>query len=387
MHTHLNRCLLRTFGPRMAVLLLAIAALTTHVRADTVALPNLQSRTANSSFVLDFGALGGVATANISSTYIRLEVDPAAGTARFATYVQFVDPILMPDGSSTGPITVVVERPGVGTFDRSSGTFNIPNDEYVIYFEGDLSSFGITSPFRLPSPSAGVVEFNTAASGVTRMEWAGETALPSPFEPGAFIPLAYTCTVNGAFTLESNATWVMRSSPEGRIIDARQPHPLDDPAVWQGYESIDLTFNAPLNEALTAEDIAVTEVGGDGIPPNVIDVLPVDDRTYRITFDEPLEPAAWTRIEVPEIDQSRGSVCIGSLPGDVNGDRFSNVADLISLVDSLRGATAPLALHQCDIDRSGVCTPADLVTLINLLTGARAFDVWHGASLAAPDCP
>lgn len=386
MRRHMNVSLWSFSGMRAAALVVAVCGATAQVRAERVALPNLQNRAAVSSFTLDFGQLGGIATANITSTYIRLEVDAEAGTARFASYVQFVDPLILPDGSSTGPITIVIEQPGEGTFDRTTGRFSIPDDEYVIYFEGDLSSFSITSPFRLPSPSDGIVEFNTATSGETRMEWVGETALPSPFEPGAFIPFTYTCSVNGVFLLESDATWVMTSTPKTDIIDARQPHPMNDALDWQGYESIDITFNAPLSEALGVKDIVLTETGGDGVAPHVVDVVPVGDRTYRVMFDAPLEPAAWTRIAVPGVDQSRSSVCVGSLPGDVNGDRVSNVVDLIDLVSSLRGATKPLEVHQCDLDRSGACTPSDLVTLINMLTGAGEFDVWSGVTVSSSDC-
>ena len=369
-----------------AAMLLVIGAGSAQVCARPVPLPNLQNRQASSSFTLDFGALGGVATADITSTYIRLIVDPDAETARFADYVQFVDPIILPDGSNTGRITVVIEEPKMGTFDRATGLFTIPDNEYVIYFEGDLSSFDITSPFRLPSTSNGVVEFNTAASGETRMEWAGVSALPSPFQPGEFIAFNYTSSMNGSFTLESDATWVMTSSPEPDIIDARQPHPISDALDWQGYDSIDITFNAPLSQPLGVKDIQLTETGGDGVAPNVVDVVPVGERTYRVMFDEPLEPAAWTQIQVPGVDHSSSSICVGSLPGDVNGDRTSNVTDLIDLVSSLRGETAPLEAYQCDLDRSGACTPSDLITLINLLTGAGQFDVWNGVTIADGAC-
>jgi hypothetical protein len=354
--------------------------------AERIALPNLQNPETPSSFTLDFGELGGVASANITSSFIRLEVDPAGEAAKFTHYVQFVEPIIMPGGISTGPITVVIENPGEGSFDRSTGRFQIPNDEYVIYFEGDLSAFQITSPFRLPSPSEGEVEFNTASSGETRMEWRGETALPSPFQPGAFIPISYTCSVNGSFSLESNATWIMRSTPGQNIIDARQPHPVDDPFAWQGYDYIDLQFNAPVPAELTTEDVMLSKIGGDGIAPIMTDLLLVDDRTVRVVLNEPLEPAAWTNVTVPNFDLSQSGVCVAALPGDVNGDRASNVKDLVTLVNSLRGLTGPLAQHQCDIDRSGACTPADLITLINVLSGAGEFTAFNGVTMPASPC-
>ena len=37
----------------------------------------------------------------------------------------------------------------------------------------------------------------------------------------------------------------------------------------------------------------------------------------------------------------------------------------------------PLANYQCDIDRSGECSPADALALLDLLNGANQFDSWR----------
>jgi len=38
------------------------------------------------------------------------------------------------------------------------------------------------------------------------------------------------------------------------------------------------------------------------------------------------------------------------------------------------GVTPALPLEKCDIDRSALCSPADLLMVIDLLNGADAFD-------------
>jgi hypothetical protein len=83
------------------------------------------------------------------------------------------------------------------------------------------------------------------------------------------------------------------------------------------------------------------------------------------------------------------------VPADVNGDGNTdltedppgtfNSADVRSLVDSLDGLSAPLATWQCDLDRSGFCTPADILTGVDLLNGAGEFTVW--ADMTLPVCP
>jgi len=42
---------------------------------------------------------------------------------------------------------------------------------------------------------------------------------------------------------------------------------------------------------------------------------------------------------------------------------------------------AALPVWSTDLDRSGLATPADLPTAIDLLNGAGAFAVWAGVSL------
>jgi hypothetical protein len=48
-----------------------------------------------------------------------------------------------------------------------------------------------------------------------------------------------------------------------------------------------------------------------------------------------------------------------------------------------------LNIWQCDIDRSDLCAPADILEEIDLLNGAGQFSVWNGTTkpVTAGICP
>jgi hypothetical protein len=152
-----------------------------------------QDASVSSYFTLDFGEYGGERIAQISRTDFLLEFDQVNGTARFASYYQVVDPIELPGGISTGKITVVLQNSLGGTLNTNTGEF-LTDDVYAIYFDGELSAFGIESPFVLPSTSEGTLSFDadTQDSGQVKMTWAGSGTL------GA-LPFWYDCNVTGVF--------------------------------------------------------------------------------------------------------------------------------------------------------------------------------------------
>jgi hypothetical protein len=79
---------------------------------------------------------------------------------------------------------------------------------------------------------------------------------------------------------------------------------------------------------------------------------------------------------------------VGFLPGDVDGSGTSNADDVSLLIEHLRGALdPPLPTWQCDVDRSGRCTAADLLRAIDLLNGGDDYDAWLGRSIFPADCP
>jgi len=170
--------------------------------ADPISLVATQSPNPTSSFSLDFGAYGGVASAQITQTDFELEVDADLGTAHFAQYKQFVDPLLLFGVFDTGNIRVeVVPGSSTGTLNVLTGEFTT-QELYDVYFDGDLSPFGLTSPVRLPSTSEGTMSLSALSGGEVTMAWTGTYELPNPSAPGTTIPFRYTCSVQAEFAPE-----------------------------------------------------------------------------------------------------------------------------------------------------------------------------------------
>ena len=151
------------------------------------------------AFTLDFGDLGVVARSNITSTNYELSVDLVHGTARFVSYLQHVQPLVLPGGFSTGDITVeVVAGSSSGTFDPFTRTFTT-SELYAVHFTGDLSAFGLSSPVLLPSSSAGELVVDPVEGGEVSMNWSGSGQLANPFDPASPLTFTYVCAVNTLF--------------------------------------------------------------------------------------------------------------------------------------------------------------------------------------------
>ncbi|MHC5111910.1 MAG: dockerin type I domain-containing protein [Planctomycetota bacterium] len=336
-----------------------------------------QSTEIESGFTLDFGfGPGGISSALVSDTNFELEIDPIAGTARFVTYSQNVEELFLPTPNGlvgTGEITIEIVASLGGTFDRETGEFST-NDVYAVHFTGDLSAFGIESPFLLPSASSAAVEYDSPNTGTTNLVWDGESEIGGT----AF---RYTCDVSGDFDSSNTTVYLTASSPANGTIDARQPNDLFDADEAMGFDSFDIGFNAEPFTTVTAADFLVSEWGADTAPPAVASVTEINGGTgVRIELEEPIDPVAWTSFTHAG---SGTSLCVAALPGDVNGDRVSDGTDVLALTECMNGTCEP---HQADIDRNGVVDPEDILTVIDLLNGGSEFDVFHGATLGASPC-
>jgi len=184
------------------------------------------------AFTLDFGEFGNIdglgpeRTGLISSTDLEIEVDPDIQTARFIRYDQRVQPIILPGGFDTGEIRVeVVPGSSSGTFDKRSGVF-VTAESYNIYFEGDLSAFGLQSPVVLESTSTGLVTLETLSIGAVSIEWSGETEIGSG---ELILPVDYTCSVNNHFV--PGPVEVLALDLDPRIIDLALPQVLEQRLV------------------------------------------------------------------------------------------------------------------------------------------------------------
>ena len=188
-----------TMSACAALVALAAAASAQSAHTPPLSIVTHENAAEPGAFTLNFSELGIVARSNITSTTYELSVDPGHGTARFVSYHQHVDPLVLPGGLSTGDITVeIVEGSSSGSFDALTGTFTT-SEMYAVHFTGDLSAFGLTSPVLLPSSSAGELTVDAVTGGVVTMDWNGSGELSNPFDPSSPLTFTYRCAVNTLF--------------------------------------------------------------------------------------------------------------------------------------------------------------------------------------------
>ena len=189
-------------------------------RAETYRVNARENPQEVSAFTLDFGeALGGVASGMIALTDYTLEVDSTNGSARFMDYYQEIEAITLPGGVSTGNIVVtVVDGTSAGTYDTATGRFDTAED-YAVFFEADLSMFGLESPVILSSTSAGAVDLGSIEGGFINFAWTGDGDLANPFDPSQRINFSYTCSVNTVFPVSASMYVGLAIVPDVLNID------------------------------------------------------------------------------------------------------------------------------------------------------------------------
>jgi hypothetical protein len=171
-------------------------------------------------------------------------------------------------------------------------------------------------------------------------------------------------------------------NPTNCAIDARQPHTPGNPAALEGWDFVEMTFNAEcVASTLTRDDFSVSCTPAGAPCPTIATVSGVG-QTARITLSSVIPAQKWTCITHTATTKT---VCLGSLPADANGNGTAAPIDILDIIDHLNGVGVPLTINQCDIDRSNACAPDDILTEIDLLNGASGFLVWNGKEL--PACP
>lgn len=183
----------------------ASAAPTILYAVNDPALPN--------TFTVNFPPeLGGPQVAPIPSTRFVLLVDPEKGVASIESWIQHVNPLSLA-GISTGKIIVRIAGESSGFFDSEKqsqtddGTFST-TEAYNVFFTGDLSAFGLQSPFFIPSASTGTVTYDegSTTTGLISMEWTGLGSIPNPFDPANPFVFNYACSVNSRFVVATTCT-------------------------------------------------------------------------------------------------------------------------------------------------------------------------------------
>ncbi len=215
------------------------------------------------------------------------------------------------------------------------------------------------------------------------------------------------CDESGLCSTGATGFSIVDTVPPSSSVDARIPHAINDAAALLGRDSVEFTVDVNANE-ICKTSFQIIEVGGDGTPPDILEVTAPSLDKIRLTLSEPIEASSW--IKISHVN-STDVYCLGAEPGDVDKDGTTNISDIGALIACLNPPThcggvmtgtactsdadcaapdtcdpVPCDPVQCDIDRGGFCTGADLPMLINLLNGAGSFNSWDGQTLVPSPC-
>jgi hypothetical protein len=174
-------------------------------------------------------------------------------------------------------------------------------------------------------------------------------------------------------------------APADGVVDARQPHPVNDATTMQGIQTLEV--QAPSGAGYGCWSLCQTADGGMGVNA-IVAVEDHGDDTYSITLLRPITPGAVTTISYDGVVAGR----VVAHPANVNGDSVSGPLDILAIIDCLNdvkpAANCPWVGYSVDVDHSGHPGPADILTVIDLLNGAGEFDPWSGTQLPSNDgCP
>jgi hypothetical protein len=178
------------------------------------------------------------------------------------------------------------------------------------------------------------------------------------------------------FIAGSAPAGIIASAPETCAIDARQPSEINGVSP-NGWDVLQLSFEGDV-DSLSRSDFIIHEVGDDGFPPAIVDVVALDESTVEVHLSRSISPGAWTTVSH---EPSGSHTRVGYLPGDVNGDAIANARDIIAIIDGLNGVGLPLPDWSLDVNRSGANTAADIIRLIDLLNGAGVYQPYLNVSL------
>lgn len=182
---------------------------------------------------------------------------------------------------------------------------------------------------------------------------------------------------NLPINVTSAACGIVDASPPNCAIDAGYPSDPNNASSLLGLTSINVVVDTGCDAGSVAPgDFNVTVTSG--VVPSILSVTP-DEGFITLDLNGPIPAGAWTCFEL-----GSSQTCIGFLPGDALSDGTSTALDIDGLIGNLNNEIT-LDLWQCDINRSGTCTSADILGGIDLLNGGGEFTAWMGATLGA--CP
>ncbi|HEY3243264.1 MAG TPA: FG-GAP-like repeat-containing protein [Phycisphaerae bacterium] len=192
---------------------------------------------------------------------------------------------------------------------------------------------------------------------------------------------------------------IVSTVPANGTRDPRQDR--NDSGMLQGALDLSITFSEAVVDQATGGPltpasftVALTTNLSGLTPPTITTVTPLSATTYRVKFNQPITPGAWTTV-VAHVKDAAGNVIapngtsLGFLPADVNADSTANTADILAGVNGLNTCAAagtcssPEVLAQYDVNRDNTVSTLDLLRTVQLLNGVNTQNVWNGVSLPA----
>ena len=250
-----------------------------------------------------------------------------------------------------------------------TGDINAPAYVGTFIFEVSSLACGDFDITLLPTPDTKMVNNRNDLPLILPLEIRGITIRTIPSASCACTQIE---VVDGSKVTDPLDCWV----------DSRQPTDPDGTNA-ANLRTIDVKFNCP-NSASVAADVDSFSLLEDGVPSvrgiSSIDANTPDAGWVRVHLRNPIAAGMWSCLSYSISGQE---VCVGSLPGDADQSLDTDAsADLSKLIACIQ-AQLPCALNACDMDRSGRCSPGDVLRAIDLFNGGDFYDIWDGASLPA----
>lgn len=170
----------------------------------------------------------------------------------------------------------------------------------------------------------------------------------------------------------SSAIGIIASNPPHGAIDARTPG--DPKQESPGWREVELTFDGDVS-GVKPQDFSIltrTDQNVEGTK-EVVQIELLSATSLRLHLNSPME--VLSRMAVYH-NPSRTGICLGFIPGDINGSGIVSVTETPGDHDAMFGSggaphpsTRPL--WSVDLNRNGVYEPTDNLTFVEIMSDPR----------------
>ena len=168
--------------------------------------------------------------------------------------------------------------------------------------------------------------------------------------------------------------------PPAGAVDARLPRvPLSTAGGPLGTNRF--VLRAPAGASAACWSLCVQ---GPPAYQNAITQITQGGDRYIILTQNTLPPDSCTVLTYTDKNGTRQFAPVYIHPGNVNADNVTNSDDVAALIGYLDGISPPFGNYSTDLDWSGMTTPGDLITLIDMINGANELEPW--VNTTRPNC-